>query len=250
MEKLLKCALDIGEQMLICGGEVHRVEDSMRRICIACKAKRVDLFTITSSIMATLESEDGSIHSQTREVKSIIPDMEKLHRLNQLSRKICDMKCIPNDFEDRLEKIKNGKKYPWWFNLLANAVMALAFTLFFGGTVTEAGYAFFAGGIIYFATLFAEKAHMNNIFSKFFASMAAAIFTFALFKFGLVSAVDKMMIGCIMLLIPGTGLTNALRDLFAGDSIAGMLRTTDAVLSTLAIAAGYFAVTFIMGGVL
>lgn len=248
MEKLLNCALDIGEQMLICGGEVHRVEDSIRRICLACNAKRVDLFIITSSIIATLVDGNGLTYTQTREVKNIAPDMEQLHKLNELSRKICNDGKIPNDFKERIETAKNGKKYPKWFILMAYAAMAAAFTMFFGGTWIEGVSAFFAGGIIYFATVFAEKAHMNNVFSKFFASILAAIFTFVVFNLGFVPGVDKMMIGCIMLLIPGTGLTNALRDLFVGDSIAGMLRTTDAVLSALAIAAGYLAVTFIMGG--
>ena len=32
-EKLLGTVLDIGESMLICGGEVSRVEDTMQRIC-------------------------------------------------------------------------------------------------------------------------------------------------------------------------------------------------------------------------
>ena len=52
-----------------------------------------------------------------------------------------------------------------------------------------------------------------------------------------------------MTLIPGVGLTNALRDLFTGDSIAGLLRSIEAVLIALAIAAGYFMVV-VLGGLL
>jgi uncharacterized membrane protein YjjP (DUF1212 family) len=51
-----------------------------------------------------------------------------------------------------------------------------------------------------------------------------------------------------MTLIPGTGLTTALKDLFVGDSIAGLLRTIEACIIALAIAAGYFSVAFLMGG--
>lgn len=53
-----------------------------------------------------------------------------------------------------------------------------------------------------------------------------------------------------MTLIPGIGLTNALRDLFTGDSIAGILRSIEAVLTALAIAAGYFLVAVLGGFVL
>ena len=58
-----------------------------------------------------------------------------------------------------------------------------------------------------------------------------------------------MIIGNIMSLIPGIGLTNALRDLFTGDSIAGLLRSIEALLIALAIAAGYFLSTVLMGGI-
>ena len=40
----LYLALNIGEQMLISGAEVGRVEDSIRRICMAYGAVRVDVF--------------------------------------------------------------------------------------------------------------------------------------------------------------------------------------------------------------
>ena len=53
-----------------------------------------------------------------------------------------------------------------------------------------------------------------------------------------------------MVLIPGIGLTNAIRDLIVGDSIAGLLRAIEAVLIALAIAAGHFLFITLFGGVL
>ena len=44
MQELLKSAMDIGEQMLLSGAEVHRVEDSIKRICHAGGAIRTDVF--------------------------------------------------------------------------------------------------------------------------------------------------------------------------------------------------------------
>ena len=53
-----------------------------------------------------------------------------------------------------------------------------------------------------------------------------------------------------MTLIPGIGLTIALRDLFVGDSISGVLRCIEAALLALAIASGYIVTTIIFGGVM
>ena len=43
-EQLLTCALDIGEQMLLSGAEIGRVEDSIRLICNAYGCSRTDVF--------------------------------------------------------------------------------------------------------------------------------------------------------------------------------------------------------------
>ena len=54
---VLEYALDIGEQMVICGAEISRVEDTIERICRAYGAERIDVFSITSCIIATLKME-------------------------------------------------------------------------------------------------------------------------------------------------------------------------------------------------
>jgi uncharacterized membrane protein YjjP (DUF1212 family) len=77
--------------------------------------------------------------------------------------------------------------------------------------------------------------------------VVATFLAFLAVKLGWIADVDKVIIGNIMTLIPGIGLTNALRDLFTGDSIAGLLRSIEAVLTALAIAAGYFLVA-VLGG--
>ena len=68
--------------------------------------------------------------------------------------------------------------------------------------------------------------------------------------YGLIRHIDSVIIGNIMTLIPGVGLTNAFRDLFTGDSMTGILRTVEAVLMALAIAAGYIIVAAFGGAVL
>ena len=49
---------------------------------------------------------------------------------------------------------------------------------------------------------------------------------------------DKVVIGNIMLLIPGVELTNGMRDLFSGDVLAGLLHIGEAVFLATIIALG------------
>ncbi len=58
---------------------------------------------------------------------------------------------------------------------------------------------------------------------------------------------DKIMIGNIMLVIPGIQLTNSLRDMINGDMISGLLNMSEALLKAIAVAMG-FAIILLFGG--
>ena len=241
--------MNVGEAMLLSGAEVHRVEDSLYRICSAFGAERTDVFIITSSMIVTVHTKDGEIFTQTRRITSSGTDFEKLDRLNDLSRRICYGKINPDEIEAELERISKIRSYPLWLEVIAYAIIAGAFTLFFGGTWTESVVSLAIGAAVRFLILFSDLTVKNRIFTKFIASFASAGAAYFAMHVGLVPDVDEIIIGNIMTLIPGIGITNALRDLFTGDSIAGLLRTIEAVLTALAIAAGYFVLVIMIGGV-
>lgn len=245
----LDLIMDIGEHMLIYGAEVHRVEDSIQRMCKSLGARRADVFIITSSMVVTICSNDGSSHTRTRRIEYITVDLEKLHLLNSLSRKICENKIDIYDAQKEYQRILQTKSYPLWMEFICYAVIAGAFTLFFGGNLTEALFSLLLGGTVRGITYLAEIGVKNKILIKFICSFAATALTFCGVKLGLLNAMDKVIIGNIMTLIPGIGLTNSLRDLFAGDSIASILRFIDAVLTALGIAGGYFLFIVLVGGV-
>ena len=56
---------------------------------------------------------------------------------------------------------------------------------------------------------------------------------------GIAVHVDKVMIGNIMLQIPGINMMNAIRDMMCGDMITGLLRLMEAIILAVAIAAGF-----------
>ncbi len=248
MNEYLSCAMNIGEQMLLCGAEVHRVEDSLQRMCSAFGAVRTDIFIITSSMVATVMTPEGESITQTRRINGGGTDLERLHQLNDLSRRICHEKMTPAQIEEAYTAILETKTYPFSLECLAYAVIAGSFTLFFGGNWTEAAISFFVGSLIRFVVLFVDRKVINKMFGKCIASFAASALAFVAVQAGLIPDIDKIIIGNIMTLIPGIGLTNALRDLFVGDSITGLLRLADAALNALAIAGGYLLFMCTLGG--
>ena len=249
MKELLTCAMDIGEQMLVCGAEVHRAEDSIKRMCLAMGAERIDIFIITSSMVATLYTKDGEAVTQTRRINGTGTDIERLHRLNALSRKICESSMSAEQIREEFNGILKTKTYPFWLECISCAIIAGSFTLFFGGGIIDSVVSTVIGAIVKILAHLFEKAVTSRIFDKFICAFAASVLAFVALRLAWIGDVDKVIIGNIMTLIPGIGLTNALRDLFTGDSIAGLLRSIESALIALAIAAGYFLCAFLMGGI-
>ncbi len=249
MKEALNRAMNIGEQMLLSGAEVHRVEDTLYRLCASFGAERTDVFIITSSMIVTIHTPGGEIYTETRRITASGTDFERLDKLNNLSRRICYQGLEVSEIDAEIKKITNVKTFPFWSEVFAYAIIAGAFTLFFGGTWFESLVSLVIGAVIRLLIFFSDCTVKNKIFAKFIASFASASAAYLAKRLGIITDVDEIIIGNIMTLIPGIGLTNALRDLFTGDSIAGLLRTVEAVLNALAIAAGYFMLILIMGGV-
>ena len=248
MEEKLKSAMDIGEEMLISGAEIHRVEDSINRILKSLGALRVDVFIITTSMMCSVTTPEGRVITQTRRISASGTDFDKLHKLNSLSRAICEGRVAPEDINRELEMIKPARTYPLWVEFICYAIIAGSFTMFFGGDVLQAIISLTIGIIIRVVIIVSDNTVKNRIFSKFIASFIATALAYLSVKIGLTNNPETIIIGNIMVLIPGIGLTNSLRDIFTGDSITGILRALEAMLVALAIAAGFFVFASISGG--
>ena len=247
-EQLLSCALDIGEQMLISGAEVGRVEAAIRFICGAYGCSRTDVFTITSSIVVSVFYPDGGYGTQTRRITGTRTDLTKLHRLNDLSREICATKPSYEQVQKKLAAITQRKPYPLWLEALASALIAASFAVFFGGSAIDGLVAGGLGLLLRYLTWILYRGELNAIFTNTVASFCLSFSAILLVRWGIGNDVNKIIIGNIMLLIPGIALTNSLRDMISGDIMTGMLRFLDAVLGAAAIAAGYFLAVRLLGG--
>lgn len=247
-EQLLSCALDIGEQMLISGAEVGRVETAIRFICTAYGCSRTDVFTITSSIVVSVADADGSHSTQTRRITGTRTNLTRLHRLNSLSREICADTPEYAYVQEKLRDICQEPPFPLWLEALGSALIGFSFAIFFGGDLIDGLVAGVLGLCLRYTTWLLQKAAMNQIFVNVVASFLLSLGAILLVRVGVGHDVNKIIIGNIMLLIPGIALTNSLRDMISGDIMTGMLRFLDAVLVAAAIAAGYILAAQLLGG--
>lgn len=249
---ILHRVMVIAQEMTEVGAEISRIEESIDRICRAYGAVRVDVFATTSNIIVSVEDENGAVITQTRRIKQHIGNnMEKLHRYNALVRWMTESVPAIDEIDSNLSAVRNAPKYPVWLNILSSAAISSAFCLFFGGhTYQELITAFVVGIASGILLEVLERGRVNPILVRFLCAFTASFIAFFSVYFGFIATPDFVLIGNIMTLIPGVGLTNAMRDLFAGDVISGILRAIEALLFALAIAFGIMLPSLLLGGLL
>lgn len=242
LTELVSSALDLGEQLLICGGEVSRVEDTIRRLCQAYGADRIDVFTITSSVIVTARFPGSGSVTQTRRVSGLKFNLSALEALNGLSRRACMTKMPPEELRKELRQIEALPRYNFFQSCGIWALIAGSFSIFFGGSCLDGAAAAAIGVLLCMMQTVFVRLQINSYFSTVLCSLLGGLLSNLVFAVSLPVSPAMINIGVIMLLIPGIALTNAIRDIFSGDTISGILRSSEALVLSVAIAWG-FAVT-------
>ena len=237
-DKLLQAILDIGQAMLESGAEINRVEDSVERMCLGYGCRRCDIYSIPNNMQLTVESEDGKIFTQIRNVRKSATDFDRLDQLNALSRSVVSDRPDEETITKKLEMIGRRKETGTALTFFSAMVASGSFTVFFGGNVRDALVAMVVGFVVIWME---KKLHQieNNIFTfNFVISAVIAFIALISVKTGIGSSSRHIIIGSIMLVISALGLTNGIREVLHSNIISGIIRVVNACLGALGIAAG------------
>lgn len=237
--QLLDCILDLGQLLLDCGAEISRVEDTLSRIGRAYGASETDVFVITSIISITMGFPGHETVTETRRISHDGgTDFIRLERLNSLSRAVCAEPVEIPALRERIDAVAAGKK-PVWVQLAGSVLAAGSFAVFFGGSLPDGLVAAVFGALICLMQMRLERTEINtvarNLLVSFLVGVAVGLLTAAIPALHM----DKILIGDIMLLIPGLAMTNAVRNVLLGNTISGMVRLADTLLWAGAIAGGF-----------
>ncbi len=235
---LTDLAAQIGYELAVSGAETFRVEETMQRVLraygVECQA-----FVIPNCVMLSLEGAGGKPLMIMRRVGFHGNDLDAVERLNALSRRICaETPDVPEAARWLRETTASRRCYSAPVYYLGSFLTAAGFCPVFGGTPSDWLWSGAMGLIIGFVTRHMHRLEANPFFSTIAASflMSAAAFLAAALHW--VANVDAVIIGALMILVPGLLITNSMRDIIYGDTNSGINRIVQVLLSALAIAMG------------
>lgn len=231
------CA-EFARMMIIYGAEIYRVEDTISRICTSYGFENAEIYTTPANFIITVKDKNGVPFTDSKSITGRETNLDRVGRLNELSRMICRVKPDAETIQRNLDEVRCRKTYHPLIVIASFFVVGLAFTIFFGGSWYEAIFGGLLALVIKFITDKLNKVRASTFLNAVVCSMAISLIAVGLHTLGVIPAFDKMIIGASMTLVPGVAMTNCMRDFISGDFISGIYTMTEALLTAVGLAVG------------
>lgn len=237
-QRLLSCVCEIGQTLIASGAEVYRVEDTMVRLIRSFHmVEKAEAFVTLTGLMVSIWVE-GQTYTQIARIHARSTNLAMIDQINALSRQACSQPISVDELQEAFQKIKGHRPYDLSHRLLAGALGAAGFSLFFGGSWPDFGICFGIGILCTWLTTYLMSIKLHLFVTNLLASALVALLAgMANILYEPIS-VNIVVISSIMLLVPGLPLTNAIRDTIAGDYLSALARMMEAFVVAAAIALG------------
>lgn len=250
MHRVLELALEAGRVLLSNGAEIFRVEETISHICKRFDIDEMDAFVLSNGIFLTAHDQGKEVFAKVKHIPLAGTNLEIVTEVNGLSREISAGHV---SVDDAFERLKEIEKLPPKKNLeleLRAGVGSGVFCYLMGGNVYESLFTVIIGFLLYVFILYAGRRQVSKIIINLVGGMFITIMALLAIKipFPFEVTLDKIIIGCILPMIPGVAFVNSIRDIADSDFISGLVKLLDAFLVFVYIAIGVGFVLSIYGG--
>ncbi len=237
IHKYLSFCCETGRHMIRNGAEMYRVEESVTRIMHAYGFATPEVFAIPASILIGVEY-DGINYTKSVRIHGSGNNLDKLDKLNALCRHVCQESPDIDIAIARMHEIIAEPQYPTWVSYFGYGCVAVFFTLLFGGNVLDSIVAGLCGMALKCISGVLAPKKVNIFFTNMLSSMILVLIPMFLGALGFTVHTDRVVIGAIMLLVPGLAITNVMRDVIVGDFLTAVSKLAEVVIVAVALAIG------------
>ena len=237
------------------GGETYRVEETVTRMGHAFGFSEVEAFAVPSGIFISYRKGDGNIETAVKRVRKGATDLTRVDAVNAISRQMEAEKLSCEEVMARLEEVQNRRaKLTKRQLMLALGLSAAGWAVMFGGTLWDSGVAFVVATLAQGVAFLLDRARMRSFVATLVGCFLSTILPMFFHLFTGLLVTDACIAACLMPLLPGLAMTNAVQDTLRGDLVSGIASATSAALTAAMVAGGALVGTTVFrmltGGVL
>ncbi len=235
---LLELAADLGYRLAMNGAETYRIEESMTFLLRAYGLKP-ESYVIPNCLIVSIETPDGIPMTRMRRIGFHGNDLDSVERYSNLCRKLCSEKPAPKEAFHWMRQIDAQRvSYKIPMHLLGAFLGASGFAVFFGANCLDAVCSGICGILVALLGIASDQFKVNQFFRTTLSAFVLAVSAYLLCAAGVCDSSSHVIIGALMLLVPGLLFTNAIRDIIYGDTNSGINRIVQVFLIAAAIALG------------
>lgn len=220
------------------GGETYRAEETIKFICKSFDISEVESIATPTGFYITISVNGDDNNTLVKRIRKRTIDLQKINDVNNISRKLSDRTITLNEALEELKQINNRTDVDEKHSILYAGLSSAFFALLFGGQLIEFITALFTGILVAVVAKRFEKLHSYQFFSSIFSGLIIAYLAISVTSISKMGNYNNIIVGCMMPLLPGLAMTNAIRDTIRGDLISGIARATEALLVASSLAAG------------
>ena len=245
--------VEISRVLMENGVGISQIESYIHDLCDSFKVKEIDVFAIPQFMSITYRDEKNNNKTISVKCDGITTNLSNIESVCALIQRIKGEEEVQlySIYEElnRMRSKTNKKGCP---RILAYIGVASVFTFIFMGVgITRIkffeGLALFLSSIacavvIYGGDRVLSHAKVSDMFSKLFSSVLLMSVVcgadYICTQLGISLYTSYILLGSIMLIVPGVKFTNGMRDMFSGNIVSAIIQVSEAVLSTIGIAVG------------
>lgn len=240
LDLLLNTCLLAGKIMTESNAEMYRVEDTMSRIASASGNYRLVSYVTQTGLFIGF---DRTSTIRMEQITNRTINLERVVKVNNLSRKYVANELTLEELYSALQEVeKDRRMFPVWLQIISAAIISGTIMILFGGELKDLPITLSIGGVGYIVYLCSLRFFRIKFLAEFLSSLMIGIAAILSMRLGIGLNQDLIIIGCVMPLVPGVQITNAIRDLLAGHYVSGVSRGAEAMMTAAMIG---FAIAFI-----
>ncbi|SHF32738.1 Uncharacterized membrane protein YjjP, DUF1212 family [Mariniphaga anaerophila] len=237
-KELGKILLEVGALLMTSGANSMRIRVTVLRIANAY-GYTADLLITHRALMLSLSAEGNDyFHSSLKRTLAHGSNFRMVSGISRMSWRIVEEDWSYQQIWDEIERLKALPHYPRIVVLSTVALAGASFCRLAGGGAVEMLVVFVATFIGLFVKQEAAKRKFNGYLCVFVASFVACLIAGAFVKYHVGSNPEFALATCVLYLIPGIPLINSLSDLLNGNIMNGIVRGTNGLIISFAIAFG------------
>lgn len=246
-EKVLDFIVHLSREMMENGANLERVNISIRRVCRCYSLRDISVLYANSVLSVGVMDEQGVSYVRQENIPFTGIHLQRLGKLNLLVHKIIKDTPKPDKLLDMLYEALLVKSYSNTVQILGYILAMICLCRIFGGCITDMIVVAFNTAVLYFITMFFARAKLNRIISNIVAMMFCGCMAILMTKVGFAKNISAIIITNAFYLIPGIPMVNAVRNIFCGNEMNGIIELVKVLLEVVTIVAGLYIAILIFG---